>query len=193
MFSTTTSLIYIYVSSRWGERLTYLITNGFGATPLQQDLFYTTGTGKTKTLRALQFRFGVLWSVQEKHDFTTNHVANLWEDDMDVNAFIYFVGSVFILSKSARLAWAPLDRGSVCDFFTSCFNSAPSVLFDFLQTILVTGQNVLEIQQVTNFVMINGHDALFQTRRESGLDDRFGGEQFFCRNTRRRNVTETVN
>lgn len=117
----------------------YLVANGFWAAPLQENLLYTTGTGHSKTLRALQFRLWILRSSQEKCNLLCDKLSLISEtEDMDRDEmekrfeYTYFVGSEFILSKRARLAWAPLERGSVWDFITSCLNSNPPALFAFL-------------------------------------------------------------
>lgn len=113
--------------------LSYLIANGFGATPLQEDLFYTTGTGHAKALRPLQFRLRVFWPVGDKHSLFYGKIKSdkRWKS-RTYFVFCYFIGSEFILSNKARFAWAPLERGSVWDFFTSCLKSPPTGLFALL-------------------------------------------------------------
>lgn len=113
---------------------TDLVANRFGAAPFQEDLLYPTGTGHTETLRTLQFRPGVLGSISEKGHSPSDRIG-LWifgVEWLDGKSFTYFAGSVFILSKRALLAWAPLDRGRVWDFNTSCLKSALPDLFSFL-------------------------------------------------------------
>lgn len=39
----------------------YLVANGLGAAPLQKNLFDAAGARHPKTLRTLQFGFGVHW------------------------------------------------------------------------------------------------------------------------------------
>lgn len=115
----------------------YLIADGFWAAPLQQDLFDATGAGHSKTLGALQFRLRILRSVRQNYN---SMLCDIWDDiwrcgpgwKRDYFKDTHFVGSEFILSNMARLACAPLERGSVCDFIKSCLNSTPPVLFTFL-------------------------------------------------------------
>lgn len=120
-----------------GSPLTDLVANSFGAAPFQEDLLYSTGTGHAETLRTLQFRPGFLGSISERCHSPSDRMV-LWISGMkvDVNGkcLTYFAGSVFILSKRALLAWAPLDRGSVWDFIRSCLKSAQPDLSSFLST-----------------------------------------------------------
>ena len=68
MSSNEEHLIYRGTYDRKGKYipLSYPITNGFRAAPLQENLFNTTGTGHSKTLRALQFRLGIPRPIHEK-------------------------------------------------------------------------------------------------------------------------------
>lgn len=173
--------------------LSYLIANGFWAAPLQQDLFYATGAGNSKTLRALQFRLRILRSVGQKYN---SLLCDIWDDiwrcgpGWKWNHFkdTHFVGSEFILSNMARLAWAPLERGSVCDFIKSCLNSTPPVLFTFLWK-RENSENHIKLKlpyiekifplHKGNLRIVNrfrGHDLLVQIRWEARFYDWFGGK-----------------
>lgn len=51
---------------------TYLVADGLGAAPVQQDLLDPAGAGHPEALRALQFGFGLFGSVGQTDDGASN-------------------------------------------------------------------------------------------------------------------------
>lgn len=178
--STTRASDWCSVRITTGSLPTDLISDRFGAAPFQEDLLYPAGTGHTETLRTLQFRPRVLGSISERGHSPSDRMV-LWISGtkvMDGTSFTYFAGSVFILSKRARLAWAPLDRGSVWDFITSCLKSAPPDLFSFLCGRKMINQLISQTQKIQQtFDRYKARDnLLLQTGREPRFYNWFWGK-----------------
>lgn len=112
----------------------YLVAYGLGPAPLKKDLFDTAGTGHPKTLRPLQFGFGVHWFGATVHEekwvkdscesFNVSETYSIstiipMTPECSIPCIYLLLASESSLSKIDRRAWAPMLRGRVCDLTSS--------------------------------------------------------------------------